>query len=467
MSNEAPSKRLLARPSPAPPEPAPAANADVEQMLTALEWMEAATQGEPNAINHLRDLGELAKVVADVRLAVEAKGALDQQLRALLQDLEGRIQNMTALAGPHSNARVADRPSAEPEARSSEEQAFLDALGVDAGAEPPTAKKPAEPAHVPTVSDVFSQLGRAGEGAVEPSETAHPSSGEITTVAMLEAMVENLAASMSAAQPEPRAAPPAQEAEITLPETKPLVEDSASLPEPAGSGRPIMPELELLSNFARTEAVPYLPPEIGTAVIFEAKAGREAAAGGTARETTHAAGDAQPDVAAGQPSALSALGEPMVIMPPIDVEDATDTNTVVAEQNLSEPSSEPPMETGPSDLDLEALLFEPQPQAEPDPAAFLLEPDPWPRPVSRSAQSTPPEAASVEPPTAAAAAPATRTQKLATAAAAAPPASWQLDMPAPAAISNREPPAPAARPPHDPLAPLKAMSDEEKIALFE
>jgi hypothetical protein len=90
-------------------------------------------------------------------------------------------------------------------------------------------------------------------------------------------------------------------------------------------------------------------------------------------------------------------------------------------------SSEPAPVTAEADFDPSDFLFGPEP--EPEPAAFLLEPP--------SPPTTPP----------------------ATATPDAPQPSAAEDQPAPD-------PAPPATAPHDPLRALKAMSPEERLAIF-
>jgi len=110
------------------------------------------------------------------------------------------------------------------------------------------------------------------------------------------------------------------------------------------------------------------------------------------------------------------LAEAVVVRPPED-----------------DPPEPPPPEptTGDAETDLDAMLFEKDPQGDPDPAALLLgDPEPEPEPDSDPA-------ASLLEPMALPGEPARRPQRL------------------------ERPTGP------DPLAPLKAMSDAERIALFE
>jgi hypothetical protein len=416
MSNEPTSKRLLAPPSPASAEPPGGTRSDADRIAAALERMETAVRGEPDTIERLRaDLVEVVETIAQIRAAVDAAGQRYTDVGVLLQDLERRTQRMMILVGPVSEA----------EPRPADEQAFLAAMSADESTAPQAGA-----ARVPTVSGVVSQLGRAADSAAaDTSEPDRTAGGNVTTVAMLEAMVEELAASMPAG---PRSEAPAPDAGSPAPEW-------TSTTGEAASDEPVMPEVDLLSNFARVEERPYLPADLGTAVIFEAKARPEA----------------------------KAPGEP-----------------------VTETTSEA------DDSDLDALLFEPPGEAESDPAAFLLEPPPLPAHGPPAAEpSQDPMSVSSETPAAEASQPSIVEQPPpAGEPAAEPQSAWNVELP-PLAVTKRasepheawtiEPPSPANvalpplaaaaqdRPPlaagaaHDPFAPLRAMTDEEKIALFE
>ena len=478
---------------------------DAEKMQAALQRMQAAARREPDAIERLRsELDDMMEVIANLRIALLA----DSDPSELLNDLENRTARMLgALDGTPGVPAAAALPVAAPVVSPIEEQAFLEAMRDD----------PVDSDRVPTVSEVVSQLGRGSgdHGGDEPNPAT--SGGEATTVAMLEAMVEELTAAMPAApraeSPEPASLPEADafqaesaleipaaafEAEPVLvtemsapPESAPETELAASpvavaeaatfeaLPEPempaaaleaapvseaetsasseptsetelaaspvaiaaaatfeaapepeipaaafeaepaaqlfAPSG-PQLPEVELLSNFARMETMPFLPPEVGTAVIFEARVKPQPA---DAPPANLAAEEAEPA------ADLPASGEAIPVMLSDDpIEDALQPGV--------EQPQQPPSEPGTGDPDLETLLFESPPEPDPDPASWLLEPAPGPTPQSLQ--------------------PAQR--------AGAP-----------------HPPQPAADQPQqdrsaftsgiDPLAPLKALSDEERIALFE
>ena len=409
MSNEPTVRRLLAQSPAADTTPADAANSDAEKKLAAFGRMQTALHGGPDAIERMRaELGEMAKVVAQIRLAVDAE--LDCDLGALLRDLETRTERLMEFVSPPPEAveAVAASAAVEPPARPFDEQAFLDALGVND--EP-------EPERVPTVSGVVSNLGRAPDvEAANATDQAAGGNQQTTTVAMLEAMVEELAAAMPAAPPRSEAA-----------ETKPA--------EASASRDPMGPDVDLLASLARMKAMPFLPPEVGTAVIFEAKAKPES-------KVAEATPPDPAPVAASEPPACS---EPILIMLPLDpIETVTESEpTVETSQPLETPAQ---ADAVPGDVDLDALLFEPPAEPEPDPAAFLLEPAPWPTHAPPAQTAEP--ASESEPTT-------------------DPQDSWTLELPSPASISPPERPVFLTGTGHDPLAPLKAMSDEEKIALFE
>ncbi len=537
MSNEPMLQRFAAH------SPAAEPRSDAETMQAALLRMKAAAR-QPEAIERLRaELDEMREVIANVRAALLS----DSDPSALLDDLDARTGRVMAavIGGTLPAARPAAAPPAEePEAATpaeessraeelspaqnfspaeafspgdepptlpSDEQTLLDALRDDPAAE--TAQAPqaeaapqAESDHVPTVSEVFSQLGLPhadGPGAQSDSTPA----GGTTTVAMLELMVEELTAAMPArpapeeiaettslpepepaeaaatpnavvSEPEPIAAAEAPPSPEPVPETiaftpdepitmtevsafpEPVAVTEASAPqEPTSTAEqdPVltaetaapfeskMPEVELLASFARMETMPFLPPEVGTAVIFESRVKSDTTAEGLSAQQ-----DDPPAATSVEPQP-AALPEPKVIMPPVDLFEPSEPETspqpdTPPEQTLQasaapapEPSAGPPPPEPVAELDLHVLLFETQFEAD-DPAATLLEPA-WPA-QDWPAQDWPAQDWPAQ--DAGSAAPAS-----APAAAAQPAAQQPQDKPA------------------DPLGPLKAMSDEEKIALFE
>jgi hypothetical protein len=413
MSNQPMSSRLLAQPSPAGAAAEP--RSDAQRIAAALERIEAVIRREPATIAELRaDLAEVVETVAALRAAVDAAGQRYTEIGALLQDLERRMLRMTMLLGPAPESAA---PAAQEPERPADEQAFLDAIGVDT---PPGAAPSAEADRVPTVSEVVSQLGRSDAAAEQPDAAA----GHATAVAMLEAMVGELAVAMPAAAPAA-----SNEAD------RDAAEDRAPAPPP---------------DFTQLDDMPYFAAELGTAVIFDPTPGPAEPAPQSEPEPGET--DAEPDTEPGETDA-----------------DLGETDEIA------------------TDSDLDALLFEPPPpQAEPDPAVLLLEPasapsEPAPQSISDLPESHPQAAAAAFDP------PMPGHPLVIEAPLPPPPAAWDIELPVPAnARRQSEPPAawqvepPAAAPaalPHrpgsaagaavDPLAALNAMSDEEKIALFE
>jgi hypothetical protein len=139
------------------------------------------------------------------------------------------------------------------------------------------------------------------------------------------------------------------------------------------SDGPAMPEGELIASFRRMEAMPLMPPEEGEAVIF-----------GQSRPTAPAMIEAAPP---------------------------------------SQPVT--PAPAAATEHDADAFLFEPE--AEPDPAGFLLGPAP---------------------------------------PAAPPPPTRPLIAPTPPPVPKPRKPPPKPAAPPEPLAPLKALTTAEKLALF-
>ncbi len=551
MSNEPASTRLLA--DPAPESQGPASSA-------AMPRAESAALSGGATLEQLRtEFAAMTETVAQIRSAVVALNRQQLSVDVLLQEFEARSQRVAELLAQPVEAATPDAAL-----QRAEEQAFAEALAADPPGEPAAPIGPeaaAETERVPTVSSVVSQLGRADEaGAPRDAHEASVSDG-ITTVAMLGAMVEQLAASMPIRAPEPeQVAPEATQADVLSPDALPpeaatpdlvVVEpvapdlvtpdlvtsdlvtpdlaaldpvtpdlvasdlvtsdpvtsdlvasdlatsdivtsdqatpemvtpdvmpsdiaipeadtsdpvaqnEAAALVEPllraVAAPGPAIPEAELLSSFARVEAVPYLPPEVGTAVIFDTRARMPPAAllppSVLATAPPDETGEIGTDgVAAVEPLAADAdqdvrtviLAAPQLIMPPEEPEPA-DAEPAEAESTLNPlpveqaaPQASAPAEAVEPDLD--KLLFEPAAESDTDPAAFLLEPPSWPQrvlPEPPADQATTPEPDAVAEPRDNAASAA------ASIAAAAPVAA------------------------HDPLAAIKAMSEEERIALFE
>jgi len=298
-----------------------------------------------------------------------------------------------------------------------------------------------------------------------PPETSSSESAEVATPAM-----EIVQRAEVAQEIEP---PQAIEANHAAAAVHPA-EDAASAPRPSVAG---VHESALLASLEQMGARPFPPPDEGTAVIFASKpeseflpefarepaAPSEMARSETAPEPEQAIAPpavmqpSAPEPAALEPTApapaettmaeiLSDLTRALAPEPalPAAVEVAApDVEPTMPIKPAAESAAAPSdaAEIAESDIDPADFLFEPEP--EPDPAADLLDPAPPPAPRAKAAVLPGPEF--VPPP----AKPAAETPE------AAQPV--EPDQPAQAA------PEPA---PRDPLKALKAMSENEKIALF-
>lgn len=485
MSNEPVSKRLLAQESPvtheSPADPHAAAGGDTTRMLAALERMEAALRERTNALDLMRaDLRDASKTIVKAWESLDAEGRLDNA-STLLHGLEASIKRMMLFveAVPEAPAALLlpAMPLAQPpRPRSLEEIAFVEAMADDPQSTAPIADEPpaattTEPVDVPTVSGVVARLSRVAEAEASVAEQIRAGNAA-TAVARLEALVEELAASMPFVKPEtppaaeaapppspPQPAAPRRQLDVPLPEPvlvaryrenerlapPPLAVTlpGAVNPPPAATSlqvsRPVIPEIELLSNLQRMEAVPYLEPQAGNAMNFESSAEPTGA-----RNPTHKS------------------------------------------------PAPPPAAPTSADVEIEALLFESQPEIDPDPAAALFEPLDAPdipaAPVSAALEAPVPVVPEppVDPPHVEERSEITWEFELPTPAAlvrtAQPrpaqsepkpqPASdltWEIEPLAPAspALPPRTPEEKPASGRDDPLAPIKAMSDAERIAVFE
>lgn len=305
----------------------PQAGRDIEAaaLRAAVERLQTAAAGDRDTIERVRaGLADLALAIAHAKAnveqantetrAIEPEAATggktgDKAHAGLLDEFEARVAGLIALIG---------------------------------------GPAPGEAAEVPTVSHVVSRLrGDEEPGAAVPRE---PAAGDgVPTVSALGAMLEKLAASMlpdQAAQPAPPNAATTPPLAKTADEAGAAAESEAAVPsaepEPPARG-PILPELDLLTNFARMEATPYLPPEVGTAVIFSKPQEPEPDPG-------HGASTAAPE-----PNLESNLEPEPQRMPAAHSEESTTAAN-------AEPA--------------DFLLEQPSPVPEAEPADFLLEPLP-------------------------------------------------------------------------------------------
>ena len=300
------------------------------------------------------------------------------------------------------------------------------------------------------------------------------------TVAMLTAMVQALSASIQTPEPEAgsQEAEPTPPALATAAEFAPwpveatAVTELESVREPAAEAAPAsMPgetlarETTLLANFEQMEIRPFQPPEEGTAVIFtpriepanrrRSKAPRPLPRPSRQRHPPRrraaTAETAVPQFA--EPGAADIQLEPLPAAAPApaamaEVASAPDVAAAAVEPE-AQTHSEAPAESKPLDpyFDPTDFLFGPEP--EPDPAAFLLDSAPpqrtqkavLPQPEFVSTPTEPPKIEELEPQPPKAEAPQAETGEV-------------------------EQPDEPAREPHDPLHALKAMSPNEKLAIF-
>ncbi len=292
--------------------------------MSALSRIENAIQREGSVLGQLcADLAEMADAIAQAKAALELAGAAepaasehDIRVRLLLEQLEGRINGLIDMVGV-ARARLAPAP----------------AESVDPSTTPVGTERHQDSGRVPTVSNVVSRLGRAdaaSANSVEPRDRAPPGSDDAPSVSMLEAMVEALAAQVpdmpAAPAPETissRAANGAPRAPASPGNRQPTLSPETA-PDASGS---VEPSADLMSNFKRMSAIPFLPPEIGTAVIF------------TPRPPPAAAPDPPPSKPA--PATSAEAGSPPA--------------------SAAEPEADP-----------DAFLFDPA-ESESDVAAFLFE----------------------------------------------------------------------------------------------
>jgi nicotinate-nucleotide--dimethylbenzimidazole phosphoribosyltransferase len=453
-------------------------SADTAVIVAALERLVSALRDERAVRARLRTaLGDMGRAIATAKAVADSETAA-----TLLDEFEHRLDAMIEIAGRAEPPAAEAAPIAEPAAEMIE-------------APPEAQQVPFEAEQVPTVSGVMSPLGSAV--AAEPLH--NPSGDPAPTVAMLTAMVEALRDAIPA-EPEPpvevEAEPAtAAQAESTLlttaelaesappvielapapaaiePEALPPIIELAPAPvaiepealpavvapeppalaveqvpvaavTPAAHFAAMLPELtlmresSLLASMEQIGARPFPPPEEGTAVIFTTRAMPEAP---TLRAEPEPMAEpvVQPEPLAEWtlPAAPEPMAEPELLAQPEPLAEPEPAPQPIAAEAVPteaaslaslppEPAlSVPAPVTADPDFDPSDFLFGPEP--EPDPAAFLLEPKP---------ATTPP----------------------ATAAAPQPAA---VDQPSP------DPAAPATAP-HDPLRALKALSPEERLAVF-
>jgi hypothetical protein len=466
--------------------------ADAVVVLAALGRIQDAAYSDRATIEHLREaLGTLADDIARAKatLFAAADAEAKPDMSALLDQFEHQVDAMLETAG--------GKPSAAPAVPAAKSAALV---------MPETPAVVAESDEVPTVSGVVSGLGGDEPSAVEaPLLDGAPD--QVTSVALLKAMVAALNASVP---PPTTPQPPApKSADATPPLTEPLLDASESrsasaeparlateglgtsevlfaaaarpqpddplpvaaeihqqptepapaeiwetLAEPASPTAPaVIPMHELLDSYQRMEARPIPPPDEGTAVIFSPRPELPAQAQPiVAAETIATLKPATLPAAApaaaveAAPSATGA-GDTFEVSPA--VADAVHASVeslqavVSALPAAAEATSAELAAAPPTDTDFDPADLLFGPEPEPDPAAFLLEP-------------SSPEPMTEPQPTASA--------PRGTPTSAAAPFAGPADQPPDGGLA--EPAALPAPAKPDPLAPLKAMSEAERIAIF-
>jgi hypothetical protein len=377
---------------------------DAALILAALGRIETVVRDERAAFGRLRTaLLDMAQAIARAKAVADSETAA-----AMLDEFEHRVDAMIEIAGgaPAEAAAPVPPPVTEPAAQAPESN------------------------EVPTVSGVVLRLGpgdaapaAATADAPQPAEEA---ADKGPTVAMLTAMVEALNASMPA--PEPAAEPP------------PVLQVA---PEPWAEPAPAATtahETALLASLEQMGVRPFPPPEEGTAVIFTPKSEPE--------PLPESPAPPEPAVTAPEQTVAQAL-LPAEAAPPVPEPAVTPEGELAA-------IPEPPPSSAEADFDPTDFLFGPEP--EPDPAAFLLDPAPPPRvqeaavlPQSEFVAMPLADESPFEVPTTEELKPQDLKREEAKAEESQPAAEAEM---------------PAEPPPHDPLHALKAMSPNEKLALF-
>jgi hypothetical protein len=323
---------------------------------------------------------------------------------------------------------------------------------------------------------VVSRLGRGeAEGSPQPADETS------AAVSKLKGMVAALGAAVPAAEiaPEPPPAEPVTQAPAEHPEPDPAapIERATALVDGT-----IRPERELIASVAQLRALPLLPPEVGSAVIFAARAAPAAPTPieppapepqATASEPAAAAEPPQQpvleldaaDIVTVEPAPAEARAAQDAIALEAIAQDATAEDAVALEAVAPEAIAEQAIvqETGAPEVpavlqaaqETEPATAEEAAPATPEPAAVLADPD-----YDLSAFLFGPD---LDPPD----------ERPPPAAAQIPPSLPNIDLVTPAAEPKAAEPSAAETPQPqgsqgspDPLAPLNAMSPEERLALF-
>ena len=493
-------------------------SADAALILAALGRMEAVVRDERAAFDRLRVLiGDMAQAITRAKTVADSETAA-----TLLDELEHRVDAMIEIAG---GQRAVPASAAVPEPPPPTARAEYGDV-VEPTAEHSTARD--QVPTVSDVVSRLGTDDQALPAAANIPPPADDGAISAPTVAMLTAMVEALRDSISTAAPPPETAveapqlPPETMGIIALPldwttqlEVSPIEIADVGAPE-AETGQAVeatqtaeamhtaeaaaiprsnasdLHETALLASLEQMGARPFPPPDEGTAVIFKPKpesefledfAPERPAPAETAAEPEHVAVSqfATEPVAIEQalPEQTAAEGqhEPLHAIEPVPALAETTMAEIIADLTQApapappayaaaevaaadveptlqiEPTAETAAAGAPSDtmavsaaaesdFDPTDFLFGPEPEL--DPAAFLLDPAPQPpAPQAKTVDLPQPEfvATPSEP------------------AAEVPEASQPVEPDRPTQTALE--PAP-----RDPLRALKAMSENEKLALF-
>lgn len=454
-------------------------SSDGALIIAAVGRMEAVIRDERAMLSRLRtSLVEMAQAITRAKAVADSENAA-----AMLDEFEHRVDAMIEIArGSPAVAQAARMPSTEP------------APAADGDIAEQAKAPAAESDEVPTVSAVVQRLG-PGDAALEQASTnapADPATDPGPTVAMLTAMVEALSASIPAAvEPDTAAGETASAANVSDTTSPP----SETAPEAASAGEKVtvepvwqkdavLHETALLASIEQMGVRPFPPPDEGTAVIFGPKSPPDWQPYGAPEMTLEPPAPSEPIVASqpeqlatthphGEPTLTAgALSEPMAELTPFEalLAGAPEPEPAAVAPDAIDQPEVPPSEVVPpaAALDLPTQLapeagppraaaqsasrepdFDPTdflfgPQAEPDPAAFLL--DPAPTPAAKPVAMPQPEFNTPQD---------QPTQ----------PEELQQEEPQ---LANADQPAasPLEAAPHDPLRALNAMSEAERLAIF-
>jgi hypothetical protein len=387
--------------------------------------------------------------------------------------IEPAAQVAKAVA-PHADAEPAEDPASVTAAERASAEAIL------------TEETPAEaaPAETASIGDASTETVSIEESSAEDALAEHAL--DDWPAMPFEASFEDIAA-----EPQPAVAAPAE------PLAAQRAQPAATAPaEPASAGaqpayalptNDVIYEVELLARFEQMEAVPILPPELGTAVIFQPRhlPATEAANLPEARAPEAAAAEARPKTPSDDGDSTAGFNLPMDLLPTVDLDIAPRAEIAAPVEPAA--GAEPAGDAAPeATTEAAALAVAQSAEEAASEAEAFAEPAAAPEPLAE-----PEIAAASEPEPAAAPEPADaefdsddflfgsngqtngagESALAATTDSADAPSAELAAAPSPADEAASGGAGEAAAPPRvkvaaDPLIPIKAMSPEERIALF-